>query len=183
MTPTLPNGDAYAETTARVEVDARIVRFYINDDGDLIVVWNYNGSDGQPYEENLGNVKGEPGVPGEPGAPGAPGEPGAPGQDGISIVKTEIINGELWITYSDGREENVGKVIGEDGKDGIDGSSAIVAGWAPPWMTRVMNPPRSRVPPLTAPVRVAPPTHVASRPPPPSASPCWLSCRSVWPPR
>jgi len=110
---TLPNGDVYAETTARVEVDARIVRFYINDDGDLIVVWNYNGSDGQPYEENLGNVKGEP---------------GAPGQDGISIVKTEIINGELWITYSDGREENVGKVIGEDGKDGIDGSSAIVAG-------------------------------------------------------
>ena len=30
-------------------------------------------------------------------------------------------NGELIITYSDGSEQNLGKVVGQDGKDGVDG--------------------------------------------------------------
>jgi collagen type III alpha len=47
---------------------------------------------------------------------------GAPGKDGVGIVKP-IINrsGELILTLSDGRSENLGVVVGQDGKDGERG--------------------------------------------------------------
>ena len=39
----------------------------------------------------------------------------------VSITKSEIVKGELVITYSDGTSENLGKVVGRDGMDGEEG--------------------------------------------------------------
>ena len=47
---------------------------------------------------------------------------GASGKDGISITKSEInANGELVFTFSDGQIANVGKVVGKDGINGVNG--------------------------------------------------------------
>lgn len=46
------------------------------------------------------------------GEKGEKGDKGEPGQDGKGIVKTEIIDGELWITYTDNPTNaiNLGKI-------------------------------------------------------------------------
>lgn len=62
---------------------------------------------------NLGNVKGEKGDKGdkgEKGARGEKGEKGDKGDTGRGIAKTELVNGELIITYTDGTKENLGSV-------------------------------------------------------------------------
>lgn len=56
---------------------------------------------------NLGNVKGEKGDKGDKGDKGAHGEKGDTGR---GIAKTELVNGELIITYTDGTKENLGSV-------------------------------------------------------------------------
>jgi hypothetical protein len=40
-----------------------------------------------------------------------------------SITKSEIVNGELVITYSDGTTENLGKVVGDKGDQGEKGDT------------------------------------------------------------
>ena len=47
---------------------------------------------------NLGNIKGEKGDKGDKGDKGADGKNG---KDGRGIAKTELVNGELIITYTD----------------------------------------------------------------------------------
>lgn len=62
---------------------------------------------------NLGNVKGEKGDKGDKGDKGTHGEKGEKGDKGDTgrgIAKTELINGELIITYTDGTKENLGSV-------------------------------------------------------------------------
>ena len=62
---------------------------------------------------NLGNVKGEKGDKGDKGDAGAQGEKGEKGDKGDTgrgIAKTELVNGELIITYTDGTKENLGGV-------------------------------------------------------------------------
>lgn len=62
---------------------------------------------------NLGNVKGEKGDKGDKGDKGAraeKGEKGDKGDTGRGIAKTELVNGELIITYTDGTKENLGSV-------------------------------------------------------------------------
>ncbi len=62
---------------------------------------------------NLGNVKGEKGEKGDKGDKGdagAQGEKGEKGDTGRGIAKTELVNGELIITYTDGTKENLGSV-------------------------------------------------------------------------
>ena len=62
---------------------------------------------------NLGNVKGEKGDKGDKGDKGARGEKGEKGDKGDTgrgIAKTELVNGELIITYTDGTKENLGSV-------------------------------------------------------------------------
>lgn len=61
----------------------------------------------------LGNVKGEKGDKGDKGDAGVQGEKGEKGDKGDTgrgIAKTELINGELIITYTDGTKENLGSV-------------------------------------------------------------------------
>ena len=62
---------------------------------------------------NLGNVKGEKGDKGDKGDAGAQGEKGEKGDKGDTgrgIAKTELVNGELIIAYTDGTKENLGSV-------------------------------------------------------------------------
>lgn len=62
---------------------------------------------------NLGNVKGEKGDKGDKGDTGSQGEKGEKGDKGDTgrgIAKTELVNGELIITYTDGTKENLGSV-------------------------------------------------------------------------
>ena len=76
-------------------------------------------------EQGLPGEKGEQGIQGEQGAPGKDGAPGEKGDDGVSIIKTEVIDGYLWITYSNDPENpvNAGKVSddGQDVQEGTDG--------------------------------------------------------------
>lgn len=53
-------------------------------------------------------------------------ESGAAGTDGVSITSCEINeDGELIVYYSSGESDNLGKIVGEDGIDGIDGTDAV----------------------------------------------------------
>jgi len=100
----------------------------ITSEGELVITY----SNGQ--KSNLGNVIGAAGKDGSDGKDGVDGQDGQPGKDGIdgtdgkdgadgiSVAKSEINSkGELVITYSDNRVENLGVVVGAAGKDGTDG--------------------------------------------------------------
>lgn len=88
----------------------------INESNELVVTLS-NGT-----IINLGNVKGDKGEDGKDGQNGADGAPGQNGEDGVGIVRSEINeSGELVLTYSDNTSANLGRVVGNDGKDGTDG--------------------------------------------------------------
>ena len=70
-----------------------------NESGDLSVKYGENGT-----VTLLGNIKG---IKGDKGDKGAQGEKGDTGR---GIAKTEIIDGYLWVTYTDDTKENVGLV-------------------------------------------------------------------------
>ena len=90
----------------------------INTAGELVITYT-NGQ-----QTNLGCVIGADGKDGAAGATGMPGQNGADGKDGISITNSVInTSGELVITYSDGTTANLGKVVGANGKDGINGAN------------------------------------------------------------
>ena len=62
-------------------------------------------------------------------------EPSVPNDgEAVYIVKTELIDGELIVTYSDGRVENIGPISGESDSDSLsfyplpDGTYGITAG-------------------------------------------------------
>ena len=78
------------------------------------------GKAGQQGEKGDTGEKGASGQNGKDGTNGANGSDGKDGKDGIGIAKAEInANGELVITYTDGKVVNLGKVVGADGKDGL----------------------------------------------------------------
>ena len=77
----------------------------INADNELVLSFS-NGN-----VINLGNIKGEKGDRGEQGQQGLQGTKGA---DGRGIAKTELVNGELVITYTDGTSDNLGSVSGAE---------------------------------------------------------------------
>ena len=93
------------------------------------------GDTGETGQQGVKGDKGDKGDSGENGAPGrdgkdgtsgvnggngADGKNGKDGKDGVGIAKAEInANGELILTYTDGKSVNLGKVVGADGKDGL----------------------------------------------------------------
>ena len=77
----------------------------LSPDGELVVTMSDNSI------SNLGNIKGEKGDRGEQGQQGLQGTKGA---DGRGIAKTELVNGELVITYTDGTSDNLGSVSGAE---------------------------------------------------------------------
>lgn len=59
---------------------------------------------------------------GEKGADGARGEAGERGSDGIGIADAAILReGDLLLTFTDGRTKTLSAVVGKDGRDGVDG--------------------------------------------------------------
>ena len=68
-----------------------------------------NGYEGSltDWIASLAGRQGEKGEKGDTGTQGEKGETGAKGADGRGIAKTEIVDGELVITYTDGTKENV----------------------------------------------------------------------------
>ena len=80
----------------------------LSPDGELVVTMSDNSI------SNLGNIKGDKGDRGEQGQQGLQGTKGA---DGRGIAKTELVNGELVITYTDGTSDNLGSVSGTGEKE------------------------------------------------------------------
>ena len=75
-----------------------------------------NGKDG---------TNGSNGANGKDGRDGKDGKDGTNGKDGVSVAGVSINNeGELIISFSDGKATNVGKVVGTSGLNGKDGLSA-----------------------------------------------------------
>lgn len=83
----------------------------------------------EDWLESLKGEKGEQGEQGIQGIQGIQGEQGEKGQngaDGIGITNSEINkNGELVITYSNNTVDNLGVVVGADGKDGTNGTNGV----------------------------------------------------------
>jgi len=78
------------------------------------------GADGQDGADGKDGVDGKDVDKGGKGVKGDTGKDGKDGKDGIGIAKAEInADGELVITYTDGKVVNLGKVVGADGKDGL----------------------------------------------------------------
>ena len=77
-----------------------VVKSEINGNGELILTL----SDGNTL--NAGVAKGEK---------GEPGKDGKDGKDGKSIQETVIIDGVLLVRYTDGTQDDLGKVTGENG--------------------------------------------------------------------
>ena len=88
-------------------------------DGGTKVIIKYTDAAMQPVEFIIPDgEKGEQGAQGEQGSQGEQGpqgERGPQGQEGRGILKTEVINGCLWITFTDDPENpvNVGRVLPE----------------------------------------------------------------------
>lgn len=89
------------------------------------------------YEEWLATIKGEKGDTGEQGEKGEKGDTGEQGETGRGIAKVEIIDGCLWVTYTDSETQvNVGALseMQEQGTDGLayhplpDGTYAVSQG-------------------------------------------------------
>ena len=79
-----------------------------------------DGKDGDKGDNGDKGDKGDAGKDGRDGTNGVNGSDGKDGKDGIGIVKAEInADGELVLTYTDGKAVNLGKVVGADGKDGL----------------------------------------------------------------
>ena len=85
-----------------------------------------DGKDGDKGDNGDKGDKGDAGKDGRDGTNGVNGSDGKDGKDGIGIVKAEInADGELVLTYTDGKAVNLGKVVGADGKDGKDGKDGL----------------------------------------------------------
>ena len=72
--------------------------------------------DGEKGEQGEQGIQGEKGDKGDQGLTGEKGDKGDKGEDGRGILKTEIIDGFLWITFTDDPENsiNVGRVLPEE---------------------------------------------------------------------
>lgn len=151
----LNGNDGVGITKSEVNTSGELVITYSNGDstnlGKIVGKDGLDGTNGQnglsAYEiaknggfigsedEWLASLKGEKGEQGEQGIQGIQGvqgekgergEKGQNGADGIGIANSEINkNGELVITYSNNTVDNLGVVVGADGKDGTNGTNGI----------------------------------------------------------
>ena len=88
-----------------------------------------NGIQGEKGEQGIQGEKGEKGDKGDKGDTGEKGEKGEQGpwgSAGIGIAKTELIGGELVITYTNGRVENLGPINQTSSNPSDDGSGTWI---------------------------------------------------------
>ena len=80
-----------------------------------------DGKDGVDGEDGKNGVDGEDGIDGENGQNGTNGTNGVDGKDGVT-PQLKIENNYWYVSYDKGVTwTELGKAVGEDGKDGIDG--------------------------------------------------------------
>lgn len=106
-----------------------IVKAEVNSKGELIIILSND------ITLNLGSVMGPKGDEGEQGIQGpqgpqgpqgAQGDKGEAGADGISITEVEISSeGNLIISFSNGEHNEIGRIVGEKGEQGIQGDQGI----------------------------------------------------------
>ncbi len=85
------------------------------------------GEKGEKGDQGEQGIQGEKGEKGDQGEQGVQGEKGEKGDQGVGIESATINeNGELVIKYTDGKEINLGKVVGEDGQDGSNSSDSSI---------------------------------------------------------
>lgn len=86
-----------------------------------------DGADGAPGRDGVDGLPGEKGADGQDGAPGEKGEKGEPGRDGADGIGAAGAfidrDGNLILTLTNGETKSLGRVVGQDGKDGADGFS------------------------------------------------------------
>ena len=97
-----------------------------------------DGAQGVPGKDGKDGIDGKDGAQGVPGKDGKDGAPGEKGEAGRGILKTEIVDGWLYITYTDDPENpvKIGKISGaeSEGTDGLeyypllDGTYAVSGG-------------------------------------------------------
>lgn len=86
-----------------------------------------SGIDGKDGEKGDTGTAGTNGKDGEKGDTGTSGTDGKNGADGIGIAQIKINeNGELLISLTNGTTLNLGKVTGDDAKDGQDGLTPYI---------------------------------------------------------
>ncbi|MBO5085740.1 MAG: leucine-rich repeat protein [Paludibacteraceae bacterium] len=102
-------------------------------DGNKLRVTGRDGKDGIDGEDGKDGADGKDGQDGQDGKDGVDGEDGKDGQDGINgtngmdgkdgvTPQLKIENGYWYISYDKGETwTELGKAVGEDGKDGVDG--------------------------------------------------------------
>lgn len=71
------------------------------------------GVAGKDGKDGVNGADGAKGDKGDTGAQGVQGEKGDKGDAGRGIAKTEIVNGELIITYTDGTQDNLGGITSD----------------------------------------------------------------------
>lgn len=78
--------------------------------GTTLNLGTIKGEKGDKGDTGVQGEKGDKGDKGDAGAQGEKGEKGDKGDTGRGIAKTELVNGELIITYTDGTKENLGSI-------------------------------------------------------------------------
>lgn len=100
----------------------------VKQDSDGIYYWTLNGewlTDAQGNKIKAEGTNGKDGADGSDGSDGNDGIDGTNGKDGIT-PKFEIRAGYWWISYDNGMNwTQLGKAMGEDGKDGLNGDSVF----------------------------------------------------------
>lgn len=124
--------DGRGITASQVTTDGNLLISYT--DGTVVNAGPVVGKPGKPGKPGGPGVPGLPGTPGEPGVPGTEGKAGMAGTDGApgrGIRSTGISeDGHLIVTYTDGDTFDAGPVVGKDGKDGVDGTTPDLTGYA-----------------------------------------------------
>ena len=101
---------------------------------ELAVENGYKGTE-TSWLASLKGEKGDTGAQGPQGEKGEKGDKGDTGEAGRGIDYMKIINGELWVFYTDGKSQNLGSVGGSSGQEEIliyvelsDGTYGVKAG-------------------------------------------------------
>ncbi len=110
-------GNGIADILTEKTADGTKVTIKYTDTSKADVVFTIpDGAQGPQGEKGEQGDKGEQGEKGDQGLQGAQGAQGEKGEDGRGILKTEIIDGCLWITFTDDPENpvNIGRVLPEE---------------------------------------------------------------------
>ena len=122
-----PGKDGNAIISTVINNSGELVVTYSNGTSDnLGVVVGRDGKDGADGKDGVNGTDGrdgQDGADGKDGVNGTNGKDGVDGKDGVGVSSAQINSkGELVLTYSNGQISTLGKVIGADGKDGVNGA-------------------------------------------------------------